>query len=491
MKILILQLARFGDILQTWPTLRAIRRNYPDAEIDLVVRSKFKEAAIHCESVNRIIEFDTRALLAPSFSDNPSEVVMQDTLDQLDMFLSQTEPYYDQIINLSYSPMSSYLNYLLADQTEDLRGYSRFSDGYLSLTDQASSYFYAQVGPGRTSRLHLTDVFAATAGLILEKNDFQPPSFVNESSPESFNSLVIHVGASDPNKNLSRDKWSEIIHQLAGHWEGQIYLVGTASESLQDFNHFPSHVIDMCGRTDFKDLFQLVRNSRGLIACDSMMIQIANLCQVPTLNFSHTSVSFCETGPRIMGSRILKFQNSERIDATEVICVLNEMINGTYLFKNTYCLVDSYDHEAIVGPFKEKDNFQWELTKALYFESSFPVIDIMSRYKAMAKIQELAGLGMEQVAAIRKKQNSEVAANILNYIDDLMESIAKIEKSVSPVVRWFNTEKLRIGPGEMDAIINQTEILFETLQRICSHYVRAEKRIKRPQGDIDNGNTAV
>ena len=45
MRILVLQLARFGDIFQTWPTLKALRRQHPESEIHFLVRSRFSEAA--------------------------------------------------------------------------------------------------------------------------------------------------------------------------------------------------------------------------------------------------------------------------------------------------------------------------------------------------------------------------------------------------------------------------------------------------------------
>ena len=45
MKILCIQLARFGDVYQTWPVMRALRRNNENAEIDILVREKFADKA--------------------------------------------------------------------------------------------------------------------------------------------------------------------------------------------------------------------------------------------------------------------------------------------------------------------------------------------------------------------------------------------------------------------------------------------------------------
>lgn len=491
MRVLVLQLARLGDIIQTWPTLRAIKRNCPEAEIDLVVRSKFKEAAIHCESADRVLEFDTQAILGSCFSEQEPDLVLQSSLDHLEEFLEGLHPHYDMVVNLSYSPVGSYLAYLLSEQASEIRGYSRFSDGYLSLPDEASSYFYSQVGPQRTNRLHLTDIFAATAGLVLEPSDFRYPDLIPADAPATSNHLVVHVGASQAEKNCSGKKWVQLIHAITKIFDGTVYLVGTGSEGLASLYSLPESVVDLCGQTNIKDLFQLVRSSRGLVACDSLLVQIANLCDIPTVNLSHRSVSFWETGPRIKGSRVLQFADSEKLQASEVACLVSEMLRGTYLFKNAYRISESFNHDSVVGNISPKVNFQWDLTKALYFQNAFPVIDDLRLYKAFSKIQELAELGIEQVCSIEKRQNLEMAAGILNYIDDLMASLASIEGRISPIVRWFHTEKLRIGPGEIQQITSQTKTLFETLNEVCHFYVLPEVKPSSAPLEAVDGNHSI
>lgn len=491
MKVLILQLARLGDVVQSWPTLRAIKRNCPEAQIDFVVRSKFKAAAEHCESIDRIIEFDTQSILGPCFSEREPDYVLQTSLDQLEEFIDELHDHYDLVINLSYSPVASYLTYLLSQQATEVRGYSRFSDGYLSLPDEASSYFYAQVGPQRPNRLHLTDIFAATAGLVLENSDFRFPDTIKNDSPKEGEYLVIHVGASQPEKNCSAKKWAQIIRAITAVYDGTVYLVGTGGERLASMYALPDSVVDLCGQTNIKDLFQLVQGSRGVVACDSLLVQIANLSSVPTVNLSHRSVNFWETGPRIAGSRILRFSDGDRLQASEVACVVSEMLRGTYLFKNAIQVGKSFDHESISGEFSRKQEFQWELTKALYFQNGFPVIDDMRIYKAFSKIHELAELGLEQVASIESRKNLEMAAGILNYIDDLMQSLAQIEGRISPLIRWFQTEKLRVGPGEIQQITLQTKTLFQTLKKICGLYVLPEATKIQQTPEIENGNHSL
>ena len=62
MKILIVKLSSIGDVVHTLPTLAAIRRGLPDAEISWVVEKKAAEILRGNEFLTNLIEVDTRLL---------------------------------------------------------------------------------------------------------------------------------------------------------------------------------------------------------------------------------------------------------------------------------------------------------------------------------------------------------------------------------------------------------------------------------------------
>ena len=65
MKILVIQIARLGDILMTWPAMRALRRAHPQAEIHLLVRPRFEAATRGLECVDRVIAMPSLEILEP------------------------------------------------------------------------------------------------------------------------------------------------------------------------------------------------------------------------------------------------------------------------------------------------------------------------------------------------------------------------------------------------------------------------------------------
>ena len=65
MKILIIQLARLGDIYLTWPAIRAMKRKNPQAEIHVLSRPRFQMAYQGLSEVTKIHELPSKDILGP------------------------------------------------------------------------------------------------------------------------------------------------------------------------------------------------------------------------------------------------------------------------------------------------------------------------------------------------------------------------------------------------------------------------------------------
>lgn len=60
MKILIIRLSSFGDVLLTTPVIKAIKRKYPNAQIDFLVMDKFKDSIKDFQLIDNIIIFNKK-----------------------------------------------------------------------------------------------------------------------------------------------------------------------------------------------------------------------------------------------------------------------------------------------------------------------------------------------------------------------------------------------------------------------------------------------
>jgi heptosyltransferase-3 len=284
MRIFVLQLARFGDVFQTWPTLQALRRVHPGCELHLLVRSRFRSAV---EGLADVIvhDFPTPQILQPIFE-------REDTDAALDTLIQALQPlkdlHFDQIINLSFSPMSSYLTDWLTEENTSVRGYTRHSDGYLHIPDDTSAYFYAQVGVGRSNRYHLTELFAAVAGVDLCPADFP------QATSDPRQGIAVHLGASTEEKSYPGELWLKVLRQLDQASKETIHLIGAKEEEALSATLVrelaSSKLRNWVGQTTWAQTHQLVQTVRLLIGADSAPIHLASLYDTPTLNLSSSGL---------------------------------------------------------------------------------------------------------------------------------------------------------------------------------------------------------
>lgn len=473
MKILILQLARLGDIFQTWPVLRAIKRSHPNAEIHFLTRSKFAPAAPGPEFIAKHWILDTREILAPLIDEIPQIDLSMNLLNTVVDDLCEEN--FDKIINLSFSPFSSYLVSEITGLTTEVKGYTRTTDGFLAIPDDGSAYVYAQVGVGKPNRVHLSDLFAFVSDVQLEERDWRVAdvrmtSELVASVPP--NPIVVHIGASDPAKTFSWSKWRAIVKGLAATQARPVVLIGAAEEYDLAVNVSAgiegNAPINLVGQTTLDEVFRLVQRAQLLIGGDSAPIHIASLTGTPALNISFPMVSFWETGPRSAKSRIIAVS----ADGCEPSIIVDEAIgildNKSTLFPAVRVAGPTYPYiETKPMP----DVFAWDLVRALYMSEDFPPAPNEIFLLGLKRLSEVASLAREQLQTLRGNAANSSARSILDRAVEVIEKIEEMVPDVAPLVRWFKTELIRIGPMPVAALIEATDVIYARLGEVAALYV--------------------
>jgi ADP-heptose:LPS heptosyltransferase len=449
MKILVLQLARFGDIYLTWPTLRALHRTFPGAEVHLLVREKFVAGA---EGLRDVI---VHTLPTAEILGQPSECEKQ-----LQRWLDRFTQDWDQIINLSFSPFSSYLtDYLKRDSTV-VRGYCRHSDGYFAIPDDGSAYFYAQVGWDRPNRFHLADIFAMVAQVEIAESDWGFDGDL-KGYPLEGPYVVVHLGASQSEKRYPIRSFKKVLQNLSQY---RVYLIGAKEESglaetLQDL----SHVRSLVGKTTLPQVFSILKDANLLIGADSAPIHMAAHMKCPVLNLSFSSVNFWETGPSSPQSWVLRVDEPEKLSPERVTAVAQAMLAKR-----------NPPEDVIVGSagdqtrfVQNKSEFAWDLIRALYTQAAYPTpTDGLTR-AGVPQLGEIAGMALEQIDVLKKDFSSQTAMQILGAVDLSLAKLAEAAPEIAPLIRWFETERLRLPPQDLEQTFTRTEGLFKDLRVIA------------------------
>ncbi len=495
MKILVIQIARFGDIYMSWPALRAIKRVHPSAELHLLVRSKFVGATRGLEAVDRVIEFDSAKMLRPLIE---GENVVDSMIEARHFVEKLKLEKYTHVYNLSFSPISSFLTYAIGEKAEVVHGYTRHADGFLAIPDDTSAYFYAQVGIGRPNRVHVSQLLGLVADVELEDQDWQGRSLSEKSSVnfslshvdfEEESTIVVHVGASEQKKVLQSSQWAELVGLLQKCTSSKIVLVGVANERVIGEAIVAQtgilRVDNRVGETSFSDLFRLISAAKLLIGCDSAPVHIASLVGTPVLNVSF-GVNPFETGPRSRMSRIVRFHDRESVNceyiAREAISLLedDEPQDSTLVVSHPTAIA-----EAEVGNHSD----EWEMARAVYMGAPFPIIQSASFNQALHQLVDLNELAIQQIALLQVNKENKTASEIIDRVDQVMSAVAEIVPELGVVIRWFMTEKIRLGPRSIDEIFSRTIELHQKLGQVLSVYANSgEGESTDAVRDIETGS---
>lgn len=476
MKILILQLARLGDIFMTWPAVRAVRRMYPDAEIHFMTRPRFEGAVEGLTAIDKHISMPSGHILSPLVTENLNT---EESLNRMEEFVESVRAEeYDQIINLTFSPFSSYLTHSLTTPKTQVLGYTRFRDGFFCSADEVSSYFYAQVGIDKPNRVHVADIFASMIGTEYTEQDWEAPVLpdLDIQLPEAY--LTVHVGASEKHKALNGEAWGRALDYFARRYNNlPIVLIGSANEAdiaNEIIARAPSAtIVNLVGQTRMYQLFTVLKRSELLIGCDSAPIHMASLTDTPTLNISVGNVNFWETGPKATLGLILRFEEGQEVVPERIGEVVAQLLEGhadPELIMRTGGLVSYTKQESA-----EKE-FSWALVQAMYLGGQYPIADRIEIIEAATKLDDINDFMMSQFALIPEK-GVQAVTPFIEGGEDVIKSISRLVPELRPMIDWYHAEKIRVAPGTQEEIIAATLSVHERFKRHLRVYVPREEKV--------------
>ena len=474
MKILLQQVARLGDIYMSWPLVRALKRKYPEAEIHFLTRKRFASALVGLEAVDKIHYLPTQDIFETLSKANATAA-----MSIVDQFIADLRSEgFNWIINLTFSPVSSYVTSLIETAATKVSGYSRYADGSLRLADEVSAYFYAQVGLDGDNRIHLTDLFSGMTDVQYESEDYAPPvaSYQNESLPQDY--IVIHIGASEAHKSLSPDQWAQFV----ARWNTRRaditpVLIGAPSEVSIGQKIVGSAGVKKCinlvGETQLIDLFAIIGKAHLLIGCDSAPIHMATLTQTPTYNISTGIVNFWETGPKAGLSFIERLDQSAvyspEISAEKCAALLDGQLNPTLVVRA----------EGLCSYFdpKEANHFAWDLIQYIYMGARPPVVERMDLLKAFAKLAEANQASVATLKDFKAAQAKQIG-DLLDGADEIMQLISRKYPELRPIVRWYLAEKVKIAPGSLADIVASTLDVHLRFHQLLRPYLTEDLNLK-------------
>lgn len=297
-RILVIRLDLIGDLVLSLTVVSALKRTYPEAEIDLLALPTSAKVAQYDPNLTEIISYDPNIWRRPKALLQPEK--WRETISVIRQLRAH---HYDLAISV-YARWAAILAILSGAQRRVGYGPEGFP-GFM--TDSIPGGI-----PGRwrhwapLDNKHEVDYcleLARVAGATLTAADRIPHLYVNERTQLEVNQLLRQEGVDDIqpgkpliichiNSNNGQSKrwpipyWATLIDRLVGQGAAHVVLTGAAADLPQIeavTKRMREHAINLAGTTSLTQLAALLQRADLLISGDSGPLHMGTACGTPII----------------------------------------------------------------------------------------------------------------------------------------------------------------------------------------------------------------
>ena len=301
-KILIINLARMGDLLQSTPMIAGLKHKYPEAEISLLVQENSRQLCAGFPGVDRILSFDPNGYINQLFDQNRG---IDSNYLYLKRFLKRTADDYDLIINLSHTLLSGRIAHLIG--APEFRGMKAIASGWSLVKHRWMEYFFYITAHRQYNTFNLVDMYNGTGEVKPgdRKLLFNAPPYINNLQEDIFAGTAgeyigFQLGASTDIRRWPPEYFGRLAGLIRKKYGWNIVILGTNSErkyleEMQEYYSGP--VIDAMGKTTMPQLGALLKKCRFLVTNDTGTMHFAAAVGTSILAIFLGEARSSDTGP--------------------------------------------------------------------------------------------------------------------------------------------------------------------------------------------------
>ncbi len=326
-KVLVIQMARLGDFMQTTPLIQGIKQSNPSCRIWVLIDKSLHDVALHCPCVDEILTIDTVKLYRMAESTH-NLVGLYEELKQKCAFLKELR--FDCIYNVNFSPLTAYLSSI--PQCPKVVGYSLCADRREIAGSPWFQFLNTIVKFAPLAPFNLVDFFTNPNDLGMHTNNHLHFLLSSAEQHAAEKRLYAHnisqqdciIALQLSTRNIQRqwplEYFSELAVKLLKNEGTHILLLGSKEDEkraeifkqqiMQTAPAMLKRIHDFVSKTTIPELAGLLSLAQLLISCDTGTIHIAAAvdCKILALFFGPARVEY--TGPYGRGHWILQVSNA-------------------------------------------------------------------------------------------------------------------------------------------------------------------------------------
>lgn len=523
--IAIMQLTRFGDVIQTLQSVSNLKKLYPQYRVVLIARSQFARPLnfLIKNTFDHAIFLDTKNIFQ-----NKETLGIKNSTNKLNEFLNEiSEENIEVLVNLSFSKSSCYLSSLIS-ATHKIGPYYDFSNRMV-INDKWSQMLYSTVMRGSYNPFSLVDLFKNIIGI---KEDSTKNKHLSLVKTEKKKNIIIHPFASAERKMWKTEKWVEVIYKTLKENEGySVTIVGAKNETLKSqlivenplLKTFSNRITNLTGKTSIEELYNEVSEAVLFIGHDSMVGHIAALTNTTSFTVSLGSVRPYETTPYQANAYNLAprtkcfpcfpsdkcsyFQCHHDIPYQVISSAIKELIEKKELTAEWANSSISHFHQSSINLYRStlSDGKQkivnlldahqdaFDIYKSLYRVTwsyliseqeevvAFPKLnasthqELLNGMQGLQHLYELADFGkkysryiLEEIASTSPSVHKiKEYSKKIDEIDHLQKLVQKTSPHLAPIIDYFTIRKANLFGENIVKLTESSFLVFEEMGDLC------------------------
>ena len=298
LKLLIVNLARYGDIIQSTPMIQGLKKRYPGSHISLLVNNNFSQVCSLIPYVDNFIELDFKKITGCLSGEAHSVAEAYGYFKNFFKKLRSIK--FDITINITPHDIGVITSFLAGDRLSYREKLSAWSLYYLNITQH-----------WKTLPFNLVDIYLKIAGLELQKNlpciqisrkalGFADNFLKQQGLKDNELLIGFNPGASRPEKQWPPEYFIKTGRLILKAIDSRIILFGSDHEyDLCEYlkTKLGEKVINSAGKTDLMQLAALMSRTKILITNDTGPMHIAASCGTKIISLHMGKEKCISTGP--------------------------------------------------------------------------------------------------------------------------------------------------------------------------------------------------
>ncbi|MBK6766378.1 MAG: glycosyltransferase family 9 protein [bacterium] len=295
--IMVIAITRLGDLIQTEPFLRALKRRNASTHVTLLVERSFVRIANRLVGADRVLALDFNDILG-SLDRSRKDLPLAHYLGLANELCGLR---FAEVWNLTHNRPAMVLTSLVGG--EQMHGVALDRKGLQIVRNDWLTYFFATNLARPWCAFNLVDTYVNSADPDVPFENRIPRLSGVSNAPRKMPQdvskahVLLHPGASQTDKQWPLDHFVDVAKRLL-NCGAKVTLIGGQKEQHLAME-FPRHpkLQSLIGRTNEEDLIAICSEADLLVSADSGPVHIAAACGTPVIAIEGGSAHGFETAP--------------------------------------------------------------------------------------------------------------------------------------------------------------------------------------------------